>query len=35
MPLWTEALEVELMSQEQLKKVIDRLKEDGLSPEDV
>ena len=35
MPEWTAALEVEYMTQEQLVKVINKLKEDGLSEDDI
>ena len=35
MPPWTEALEIEYMNQDQLKRVIAKLREDGLSEEDI
>ena len=35
MPEWTEALEIEYMNQDQLKRVIAKLREEGLSEEDL
>lgn len=35
MPEWTQALEIEYMNQDQLKRVIAKLREDGLSEEDI
>ena len=35
MPVWTQALEIEYMTQDQLAKVINKLRENGLSQEDI
>ena len=35
MPIWTEALEIEYMNQDQLKKVIEKLKDDGMTDDDI
>ena len=35
MPTWTEALEIDFMTQDQLKRVIATMKEDGLTEEDI
>ena len=35
MPEWTEALEIEYMNQDQLKRVIAKLRKEGLSEEDL
>ena len=35
MPLWTEALEIEYMNQDRLKRVIEKLRDQGLSEKDL